>query len=170
MNGKGAGTLSTVSAAIEEGSAEMWTIRNEGKNWSHPIHSHFTEFLLYKVNGVVVGPRQIQTSDVEDPLRRSRFVNLPAPLAQGVRDNCGFQCPGSPIDRFMGGTRRDITTLLPNDEIEIFMRWKDFHGKYVMHCHNVVHEDHSMMVRWDIVPGKGNKKRPATPGKTKKLR
>ena len=29
-------------------------------------------------------------------------------------------------------------------------------GRYVMHCHNVVHEDHSMMVRWDIVePGRG---------------
>jgi hypothetical protein len=25
-----------------------------------------------------------------------------------------------------------------------------------MHCHNVVHEDHSMMIRWDIMPpGKG---------------
>jgi len=36
------------------------------------------------------------------------------------------------------------------------MRWKDFLGKHVMHCHNVVHEDHSMMIRWDIVePGKG---------------
>jgi hypothetical protein len=22
----------------------------------------------------------------------------------------------------------------------------------VMHCHNVVHEDHAMMIRWDIVP------------------
>jgi FtsP/CotA-like multicopper oxidase with cupredoxin domain len=24
-------------------------------------------------------------------------------------------------------------------------------GRYVMHCHNVVHEDHAMMIRWDIV-------------------
>jgi hypothetical protein len=36
------------------------------------------------------------------------------------------------------------------------MVWPDFLGKYVMHCHNVVHEDHAMMIRWDIVePGKG---------------
>ncbi|PYP83975.1 MAG: copper oxidase [Candidatus Angelobacter sp. Gp1-AA117] len=167
INGKGAGDLSTVSAAIEEGSAEMWTIRNEGKNWSHPIHSHFTEFLLYKVNGTVVGPKQIQTSDVEDPLRRSRFVNLPPAPATAANGNCGFKCTGNPIDRFMGGTRRDITTLLPNDEIEIFMRWYDFHGKYVMHCHNVVHEDHSMMIRWDIIPGKSKKKQPVSPAKSK---
>jgi hypothetical protein len=25
-----------------------------------------------------------------------------------------------------------------------------------MHCHNVVHEDHAMMIRWDVVePGQG---------------
>jgi hypothetical protein len=36
------------------------------------------------------------------------------------------------------------------------MRWSDFLGKHVLHCHNVVHEDHSMMIRWDIVePGRG---------------
>ena len=69
----------------------------------------------------------------------------------------------------MGGSRRDITTLLPNDEIEIFMRWKDFHGKYVMHCHNIVHEDHAMMIRWDIIPNQGRKKQPAAPAKTKAI-
>jgi len=26
------------------------------------------------------------------------------------------------------------------------------HGRYPMHCHNVVHEDHAMMLRGDIVP------------------
>ena len=39
-----------------------------------------------------------------------------------------------------------------NEEIKMFMRFRDFHGKYPMHCHNVVHEDHDMMLRWDIVP------------------
>src|SRR5437763_2431535 len=169
INGKGAGDLSVVSAAIEEGSAEMWTLRNEGKNWSHPIHSHFTEFLLYKVNGTKVGPQQIQTSDVVDPRRRSKFVDIPPAPRATANSNCGFKCTAKPIDRFMGGSRRDITTLLPNDEIEIFMRWKDFHGKYVMHCHNIVHEDHAMMIRWDIIPNKGKKKQPAAPAKTKAI-
>jgi hypothetical protein len=67
----------------------------------------------------------------------------------------------------MGGQRRDITTLLPNDEVVIFMRWDDFLGKYIMHCHNVVHEDHAMMIRWDIVPskkpGRSSKQTPALP-------
>jgi FtsP/CotA-like multicopper oxidase with cupredoxin domain len=38
------------------------------------------------------------------------------------------------------------------------MRFRDMghtnepaYNRYVMHCHNVVHEDHAMMIRWDIV-------------------
>ena len=31
------------------------------------------------------------------------------------------------------------------------MRFRDYVGLYPMHCHNVVHEDHAMMVMWKIV-------------------
>src|SRR5260370_32905042 len=41
-----------IDAKIEQGSAEIWTLRNQGKNWSHPIHSHFTEFILQEGNGI----------------------------------------------------------------------------------------------------------------------
>jgi hypothetical protein len=51
----------------------------------------------------------------------------------------------------MGGPRRDVALILPNWEVKVFMRWKDFLGRHVMHCHNVVHEDHAMMIRWEIV-------------------
>ena len=47
--------------------------------------------------------------------------------------------------------RKDVYTLGPSEEVKIFMRFRDFKGKYVMHCHNVVHEDHAKMIRWDIV-------------------
>ena len=46
----------------------------------------------------------------------------------------------------------DDLWLAPNDEVKVFLRARDFLGRYVMHCHNVVHEDHSMMIRWDVVP------------------
>jgi len=34
----------------------------------------------------------------------------------------------------------------------LFFRFRDFTGKYPMHCHNTVHEDHAMMLRFDIGP------------------
>ena len=47
--------------------------------------------------------------------------------------------------------RKDVMTLADGEEARVFMRFRDMRGRYVMHCHNVVHEDHAMMVRWDIV-------------------
>jgi FtsP/CotA-like multicopper oxidase with cupredoxin domain len=145
-----------IDAGIEQGSAEIWTLRNTGKNWAHPIHSHFTEFLLLEVNGRPIDEQTIQSRAG----RHNEYRPIPEATAAATTSTvttCNPQvCVANPVPVFMGGRRRDITTLLPNDEIKIYMRWADFFGKYVMHCHNVVHEDHAMMIRWDIVePGKG---------------
>jgi FtsP/CotA-like multicopper oxidase with cupredoxin domain len=47
--------------------------------------------------------------------------------------------------------RKDTIRLDPNAKVEIFLRIRDFRGQYVLHCHNVVHEDHAMMVNFKIV-------------------
>jgi FtsP/CotA-like multicopper oxidase with cupredoxin domain len=47
--------------------------------------------------------------------------------------------------------RKDVYVLNPGDEIVVFLRFREFMGKYVMHCHNLTHEDHAMMIRFDIV-------------------
>jgi len=36
--------------------------------------------------------------------------------------------------------------------IALNMQFRDWFGDYPMHCHNVVHEDHAMMIRFKIVP------------------
>jgi FtsP/CotA-like multicopper oxidase with cupredoxin domain len=46
--------------------------------------------------------------------------------------------------------RRDMIPLEDSSEIAVFIRFRDLQGRYVMHCHNVVHEDHAMMIRFDI--------------------
>jgi len=102
-----------ITAAIEQGSAEVWTFRNAGDTWSHPIHSHFEEFRIFEVNG--------------RPVKQGDFLDV----------------------------RKDVVSLGPRDEIKLWSRWRDFFGRHVMHCHNVVHEDHAMMIRWDIV-GRGH--------------
>ena len=35
--------------------------------------------------------------------------------------------------------------------MRIYVKFRDYSGRYVMHCHNVVHEDHAMMIRFDLV-------------------
>ncbi|MFZ6048586.1 multicopper oxidase family protein [Pseudomonas sp. CR3202] len=46
--------------------------------------------------------------------------------------------------------RKDVFVLEQTMSIKILLHFRDFKGKYVMHCHNVIHEDHAMMLRWDI--------------------
>jgi len=48
-----------------------------------------------------------------------------------------------------------VMRLQHNETATLFFRFRDFTGRYPMHCHNVVHEDHAMMLRWDIVPAPG---------------
>lgn len=49
--------------------------------------------------------------------------------------------------------RKDTISLLPGDKAEILVEFRDFTGKYMMHCHQQAHEDHAMMIRFDVVPG-----------------
>jgi len=47
--------------------------------------------------------------------------------------------------------RKDVTQLHPNERVQLFFRFRDWMGKYPIHCHNVVHEDHAMMALWHVV-------------------
>jgi FtsP/CotA-like multicopper oxidase with cupredoxin domain len=44
-----------------------------------------------------------------------------------------------------------VVPLNGNNEVRVFLRSRDMKVRYVMHCHNVVHGDHAMMIRWEIV-------------------
>lgn len=48
--------------------------------------------------------------------------------------------------------RKDVYVVPPDSKIKLVIRFRDFVGKYPTHCHNLAHEDHSMMFRFDIVP------------------
>ena len=48
--------------------------------------------------------------------------------------------------------KEDVVALDPSEDVVIFRRFRTFVGAYVAHCHNLTHEDHSMMFPWQIVP------------------
>jgi FtsP/CotA-like multicopper oxidase with cupredoxin domain len=47
--------------------------------------------------------------------------------------------------------RKDVYVLEPGEVVRVFIQFRDFTGKYTMHCHNTTHEDHAMMIRFDVV-------------------
>jgi len=49
------------------------------------------------------------------------------------------------------GTYSDMVMLNPGQTVKIIAQFPNYTGKFVLHCHNSVHEDHSMMARFDVV-------------------
>jgi len=48
--------------------------------------------------------------------------------------------------------RKDVYRLKPAGRMSLTMQFRDFAGTYMEHCHNTVHEDNAMLLRWDINP------------------
>jgi FtsP/CotA-like multicopper oxidase with cupredoxin domain/Ca2+-binding RTX toxin-like protein len=46
--------------------------------------------------------------------------------------------------------KSDVTNLDPNESVTFYRNFRTFTGRYVAHCHNLLHEDHNMMFGWTI--------------------
>lgn len=132
---------------------------------------------LWTVNGRLMDPNrvdvEIEQGSAEIWTFRSSGKSWAHPVHTHFEEFQIIEKNGRPIrDGDVLKARKDVVQLGPMDEVVFFSRWRDFLGKHVMHCHNVVHEDHAMMIRWDIVPGKKSKKkknqRAATGSESKK--
>ncbi|HSC70932.1 MAG TPA: multicopper oxidase domain-containing protein, partial [Candidatus Methylomirabilis sp.] len=100
-----------VSAAPKFGTREIWTLKNGGGGWDHPIHIHFEEGQVLARNGSA--------------------SNVPA-WERG---------------------RKDVYRLRPAGSVTITMQFRDWGGMFMEHCHNTVHEDNAMLLRWEIDDG-----------------
>ena len=97
-----------VSAAPKFGTREVWTLKNGGGGWDHPIHIHFEEGQILARNG--------------------KASNVPA-WEKG---------------------RKDVYRLRPGGSVTITMQFRDWGGMFMEHCHNTVHEDNAMLLRWEL--------------------
>jgi FtsP/CotA-like multicopper oxidase with cupredoxin domain len=117
-----------VSAAPETmgGGWEIWHIVNGGGGWAHPVHIHFEEgqYLLRK--------------DINE-LGTVISENLP-PLWE----------IGSRKDMYRVSDM-GINFGIPDSSmaIDVAIRFREFAGTFVEHCHNTQHEDKAMLLRWD---------------------
>jgi FtsP/CotA-like multicopper oxidase with cupredoxin domain len=56
--------------------------------------------------------------------------------------------------------RKDVLQLGFGEQVEILIRFRDFRGGYPIHCHNTVHEDHQMMMLFNVADVGDNNTRP----------
>jgi len=45
---------------------------------------------------------------------------------------------------------KDVLFLGENERVRVLMKFNEGRGKYMMHCHNMVHEDHDMMAQFEV--------------------
>jgi FtsP/CotA-like multicopper oxidase with cupredoxin domain len=108
---------------VLKGSSEEWTIANDviAGAWTHPVHIHFEEGRIMS--------RSLTTRDASGNV--VSVANVPL------------------LPEELG--RRDVYRVPGQNRLVIRLRFRDFVGRYLIHCHNMNHEDNFMMVRWDIV-------------------
>jgi FtsP/CotA-like multicopper oxidase with cupredoxin domain len=49
--------------------------------------------------------------------------------------------------------RKDVYRLRPSGSVTLTMQFRDWGGMFMEHCHNTVHEDNAMLIRWEIDNG-----------------
>jgi FtsP/CotA-like multicopper oxidase with cupredoxin domain len=48
------------------------------------------------------------------------------------------------------GGWKDTVAIDRGEKVDVIMRWSGYRGRYLLHCHNLEHEDHSMMARVEV--------------------
>jgi FtsP/CotA-like multicopper oxidase with cupredoxin domain len=117
-----------VDHVVLKGSTEEWIIRNDtlAGNWLHPVHIHLEEGRIME-----------------------RTV-CSVPSATGCAPANRTPVPLLPWEDG-ANSRRDVYPVPGQNNLRIRLAFRDFVGRYLIHCHNMNHEDAFMMVRWDVV-------------------
>lgn len=55
-----------------------------------------------------------------------------------------------PLNETDGMARKDTVVMRKNETVDVYIKFRDFSGPFVAHCHNMEHEDHAMMERFDV--------------------
>jgi FtsP/CotA-like multicopper oxidase with cupredoxin domain len=114
-----------VDWVVLKGSCEEWELKNDviASDWVHPVHIHFEEGRI---------------------IQRTRRVDVGLPTERRI--NVPLRPDESPTN-----ARRDVYPLPEENAVKLRLQFRDFAGRYLIHCHNMGHEDGFMMVRWDVV-------------------
>jgi FtsP/CotA-like multicopper oxidase with cupredoxin domain len=111
--------------------------------------------LMWTINGLEFDPNRSDASVPLDVIEFWRFQNDPRSgmLHPAHVHLAHFQIMqrngGPPLAHETGW--KDTVALQPGEEALVMLRFEQFRGRYLFHCHNLEHEDHAMMSRFDVV-------------------
>ncbi len=114
-----------VTEFVKLGSIEKWRFINTTDD-AHPMHLHLVQFQILERQGFNL--RSFFGGKLE-------LVGTPHPPAA---NEAGW---------------KDTAVVNPRDVLTIIVRFEDYIGRYVFHCHMLEHEDNDMMRPYEVVSG-----------------
>jgi FtsP/CotA-like multicopper oxidase with cupredoxin domain len=111
----------------------------------------------WMINGEAFDPLRVDAKPRLDDIEVWRFVNRPfigRTMLHPVHTHLApFQIlrrnGRAPLRQEAGW--KDTVAIEDGEEVDVIIRWSGYRGRYVLHCHNLEHEDHSMMARVDVI-------------------
>ena len=117
----------------------QWTI--DGQTWEDVVNSGFTR--------VVANPK---LGDVEIWELENSSNGWFHPVHIHLVDFQILDRNGGPPLPYERGPK-DVVYVGEGETVRVLMRFGPQVGRYMMHCHNLVHEDHDMMVQFEVGDG-----------------
>ena len=118
------------SANVADGAIEVWDLVNPSGGWFHPFHIHLVDFKILSRNGKAPFPHEQGPKDVVY-LGENETVRIALKFA-GPENDDATRC------------YEEESVRLGGETVAAGQRC----GRYMMHCHNLVHEDHDMMTQF----------------------
>ena len=112
-------------AQPELNSVEVWELRNDHGGWHHPLHIHLVDFRIL-----------------------DRTYNA---ASAGEEGDDAIMYTEPPRAHELGP--KDTVNLGENERVRVIAKFGPHPGKYMIHCHNLVHEDHDMMGQFIVGDG-----------------
>ena len=116
-----------------------WVINN--RTWEDVVRSNFTLALA-----------TTNKNDVETWELRNPSGGWHHPIHVHLVDFKILSRNGQPAQAYEHGPK-DVVFLGENETIKLLIKFDGGFGKYMMHCHNLVHEDHDMMGQFVVLNG-----------------
>ncbi len=114
----------------------QWTIN--GKTWDDVIRSRYAEVLADpKIDDVEIWELRNPSGGWHHPAH-IHFIDFRVLSRNGQ--------PALPHER----GPKDVVFLGENESVRLLIKFERGRGKYMIHCHNLVHEDHDMMGQFEI--------------------
>ena len=134
--------------------SRYFDISNAGAD--HGAHGETGMVGMHRINNKIYSEERIDETVNANSIESWTFDNSlgsePHPMhVHGVQFQISERVGGRNIIEPHELGWKDTILVMPNEKVKIIVKFGNYLGKYVLHCHNLEHEDDGMMLQFEVV-------------------